>query len=583
MQRDFSRGRDRGWSAPALVAALAVAGCAPKGDRAGPDAGQHPAAQPPREKASSVEQAQPDAPATGVVAGIEPAEDPPLYGRAVWNIVTVQEKPDLGSSLLGYLKKGGIVVLEDAMVEDGTSGKPSCRKGWWMLADGGGYICSAKGVEAGHELVPSNLYPMPPAIDAPMPFSYGHVLSDLVPLYERPPTAAEEALVEEWVKEKRKELAKLELEKEAAELKAAAKKKPGPDEPEAPGAGEEPPGGEEPAPEGAGGMQQAAAELLKTEPAKQEDGTPGIPSAEPSPTPEEPAKDEAKDTPFDFVRMVMLKGFYVSIDREMIHGGMKWLRTLKGQFVKSEKVMPVNIRIRGGQELGPDFSFPAGVVLREDIYERVWNSQHTRIVKNKDVLYDKFTVLPLFKKHVQKVDEMDAIFYEVDPSGEKLVLSWSIVMITKPEPPPPEVPEGGKWIHIDVSDQTLTAYEGTRPVFLTLVSTGNEEKDEEFKTPRGTFSMMSKHVSATMDNLALDDTAYSIEDVPWTMYFLSNYALHGAFWHSAFGHMRSHGCVNMTPSDAKWIFDWSEPRLPFGWHGVIATKDRPGTIVRITD
>ncbi len=136
---------------------------------------------------------------------------------------------------------------------------------------------------------------------------------------------------------------------------------------------------------------------------------------------------------------------------------------------------------------------------------------------------------------------------------------------------------------MDISDQTLVAYEGDTPVFLTLISSGKEKESEEFKTPRGIFDIQSKHVSGTMDNLALDDTSYSIEDVPWTMYFSSNYALHGAFWHSMFGHQRSHGCVNMTPQDAKWVFDWSEPRLPLGWHGVVATGQRPGTFVKITD
>jgi hypothetical protein len=225
----------------------------------------------------------------------------------------------------------------------------------------------------------------------------------------------------------------------------------------------------------------------------------------------------------------------------------------------------------------------AAIVLRETIFERNWNAKHNHIMKNKDVVYEKFDVFHVFGKQVDKVNDIDAIFYEIDEAGEKMVLSWSVVPVLKPEPPPPELEEGGKWIHVDISDQRLTAYEGDRPVFMTLVSSGNEEKDEEFATPRGTFWIQSKHVSTTMDNLALDEEAYSIEDVPWTMYFHANYALHGAFWHSVFGHLRSHGCVNMTPQDAKWIFDWSDPRLPLGWHGIVATKDRPGTLVKVTD
>jgi lipoprotein-anchoring transpeptidase ErfK/SrfK len=505
----------------------------------------------------------------GIVPGIEPDKDPPLYGRAVWNVVTVYEKPDMRSIHLGYIRKGAVVVLEDAKVADKTPKKPTCRKGWWMLADGGGYICSSKGVEASKNLMASNLYPVPPATDAPMPYRYGHVMNDLTPLYERPPTAEEEAQVMEWRSLKKKELKLKALEMEQAKLEADQKKKEEaketkPSQEPAEGQGAIP--AEEPEPEaGSGEAEQEPASQPQTEPEA------------------EPTEEEKEDIPFDFVRMLMLKGFYVSIDRETIHRGEKWYRTIRGQYVKAEKVLPVNIRTRGGMELGQGFRFPAGIVLRETIYERMWNSKHTRIVKNRDVVHEKFFVFSIFGKQIDKVNDIDAIHYEIDESGEKLVLSWSIVPIMKAETPPAEAEEGDRWIHIDISDQTLTAYEGTRPVFLTLVSSGNEKQDEEYATPRGTFWVQSKHVSATMDNLALDEGSYSIEDVPWTTYFHSSYAMHGAFWHSVFGHQRSHGCVNLTPRDAKWIFDWTEPRLPLGWHGVVATKDRPGTLVKVTD
>jgi lipoprotein-anchoring transpeptidase ErfK/SrfK len=52
---------------------------------------------------------------------------------------------------------------------------------------------------------------------------------------------------------------------------------------------------------------------------------------------------------------------------------------------------------------------------------------------------------------------------------------------------------------------------------------------------------------------------YNLEEVPWTLYFYSGYALHGAYWHDAFGNPRSHGCVNLSLYDAWWIFKWSEP------------------------
>jgi hypothetical protein len=82
-----------------------------------------------------------------------------------------------------------------------------------------------------------------------------------------------------------------------------------------------------------------------------------------------------------------------------------------------------------------------------------------------------------------------------------------------------------------------------------------------------------------MDGATATDGNYAIQDVPWVMYFEGSYALHGAFWHRSFGRVRSHGCVNLGPSDARWLFHWTTPFLPEGWHGVHATDESPGATV----
>jgi lipoprotein-anchoring transpeptidase ErfK/SrfK len=161
------------------------------------------------------------------------------------------------------------------------------------------------------------------------------------------------------------------------------------------------------------------------------------------------------------------------------------------------------------------------------------------------------------------------------------------VQLATPGPPPADLAPGEKWIDVDLTHQTLVAFEGTHPVYATLVSTGkrvrSDEKDKtkDHPTPTGTFRIQSKHVSATMDGDVAADAPYSIEDVPWVMYFEGSYALHGAFWHANFGHQMSHGCVNLSPADARQLFGWTEPRLPEGWHGVFANAPTEGTRVVI--
>jgi hypothetical protein len=72
-----------------------------------------------------------------------------------------------------------------------------------------------------------------------------------------------------------------------------------------------------------------------------------------------------------------------------------------------------------------------------------------------------------------------------------------------------------------------------------------------------------------------------MEDVPWVQYFAKGVGLHGAFWHRSFGHVRSHGCVNLSPLDAERLFWWTAPRLPAGWTAVLpGAYDRP-VVVRV--
>jgi len=138
------------------------------------------------------------------------------------------------------------------------------------------------------------------------------------------------------------------------------------------------------------------------------------------------------------------------------------------------------------------------------------------------------------------------------------------------------VPDGARWIHVDLNTQTLVAYQGDRAVFATLISSGKAGHE----TPTGLYRIHAKHVSTTMSDLESESERYHIEDVPWTMYFHNSYALHSAFWHDRFGHRRSHGCVNLAPGDARWLFFWSLPELPVAWHGVLA-RDGSGTWVQI--
>jgi len=141
-----------------------------------------------------------------------------------------------------------------------------------------------------------------------------------------------------------------------------------------------------------------------------------------------------------------------------------------------------------------------------------------------------------------------------------------------------------RWIQVSLLSQTLVLWEGATPVYATLVSTGRDgigDPKKTLSTPQGTFRIYQKHVTTTMDsNVA--DSEFELRDVPWVQYFKGGYALHAAYWHDDFGRPRSHGCINMAPIDARYVFNWTSPDVPEHWHGTNAGETfDDGTIVHI--
>jgi hypothetical protein len=137
---------------------------------------------------------------------------------------------------------------------------------------------------------------------------------------------------------------------------------------------------------------------------------------------------------------------------------------------------------------------------------------------------------------------------------------------------------GRRWIDVSILHQTLVAYEGTKPVYVTLVSTGADGLGDPKKTHstiQGTFLIHTKHITVTMDGENGEE--FDFRDVPFVQYFTEGFALHAAYWHDDFGTPRSHGCVNLAPVDAAWLFSWTTPDVPQGWHAALSL--RKGTIV----
>ena len=117
-----------------------------------------------------------------------------------------------------------------------------------------------------------------------------------------------------------------------------------------------------------------------------------------------------------------------------------------------------------------------------------------------------------------------------------------------------ERPDGvtGRWVAVDLFEQSLIAYEDDTPVFATAISSGLSD----WPTKEGIYEVWARLTSDSMSGAAGAPDAYALQHVPWVMYFHHSVSLHGTYWHDDFGYRRSHGCVNMSISDARWLYDW---------------------------
>ena len=172
-------------------------------------------------------------------------------------------------------------------------------------------------------------------------------------------------------------------------------------------------------------------------------------------------------------------------------------------------------------------------------------------------------------------------FFWADGAGLKVLTDADVAPIN------PDVDPNDKRIEVDLDGQTLSCYEGSTEVFFCRTSSGLKnvfdpttgETNNELATPVGNLLTHWKTMSLNM-TAGTFQAGYSTPAVPWsTMISGEGIAIHGAFWHNAFGEKRSHGCINVSPEDAKWIFRWTTPYVSLAQSEMRVSLPDHGTIV----
>jgi len=174
-------------------------------------------------------------------------------------------------------------------------------------------------------------------------------------------------------------------------------------------------------------------------------------------------------------------------------------------------------------------------------------------------------------------------FYWADGAGFKVLTDADVAPIS------PDVDPNEKRIEADLDYQTLSCYEGATEVYFCRISTGLKydpatgQISDKLATPVGNLLTHWKIYSLNMTAGSFQ-SGYSTPAVPWsTMISGDGIAIHGAFWHNAFGEKRSHGCINVSPEDAKWIFRWTTPYVSLAQGEMRLSLPDHGTVVLTTE
>jgi len=109
-------------------------------------------------------------------------------------------------------------------------------------------------------------------------------------------------------------------------------------------------------------------------------------------------------------------------------------------------------------------------------------------------------------------------------------------------------------IVVDLSDQRLYAYERDVLSNTFFISSGKYP----YRTPVGNHSVLAKLPYVYYAGVDLDGTAWDLGNVPWNLRFYPKHYIHYAYWHNNFGHPMSHGCVNVSLANIKWVYDWAQ-------------------------
>lgn len=178
------------------------------------------------------------------------------------------------------------------------------------------------------------------------------------------------------------------------------------------------------------------------------------------------------------------------------------------------------------------------------------------------------------------------VYDDIEPNRQAWVLARGMRFIDPYEFEPISTDIENKHITIELDGQLLSCYENGTEVFQTRIASGSSFQDDDgalvdFSTPYGDYFVQRKRPARRMRG-GEGVLSYDVNAVPWVTYFTyTGAAIHGAYWHNNFGRPRSHGCINVTPDAAKWIYRWTAPHGSYDDDYLWTEKGEHATTIEI--
>lgn len=194
-----------------------------------------------------------------------------------------------------------------------------------------------------------------------------------------------------------------------------------------------------------------------------------------------------------------------------------------------------------------------------------------------------------------KIDDQKQTWYRLNERYGYGDIFWGVAEAFRPitadeiTPISPDITEKSIIVNVYEQFQTISCFEGTTEVYYCPVSAGKKfDPDgkalEHSSTPLGKHYIWRKQVSTHMSG-GTTGGGYDLPGIGWTTLFVgTGVAIHSTFWHNNFGgELMSHGCVNSRPDDAKWVFRWTLPGVPYDPGDVTVSGMDGSTTVEVVE